>query len=307
MTSGSPRWGQADQPTRTRRFDARSPRPARARPRLRLPRLGRGGVRRSPRTVRSSAHAPERGAEPGGTPDRSKLVGSHGQRPWLHNVVTWDSSGPRRSSIPSGPVGSHHCLRSGPSTASSGVGACWTGGIGSGGLLRLRGGICRRWPAAVGNSTASISSRDWSSAAAPRSRSSTASRSMAAWSRPGLVARASRRSSWSSAWSSIGGSSACRATPSSTTIRSSRGLTSIPMWSGASAGCAWAWASSRCSCRRAAGLPGGDRELQRLLAGAGLGPVRARGPGWADRSIRSPCRGVAAAPRRSDRGGATAA
>src|SRR5512142_1921674 len=88
MTSGSPRWGQADQPTRTRRFDARSPRPAPARPRLRLPRLESGGVRRSPRTVRSSAHAPERGAEPGGTPDRSKLVGSHGQRPWLHNVVT---------------------------------------------------------------------------------------------------------------------------------------------------------------------------------------------------------------------------
>src|SRR5512135_1156543 len=134
--------------------------------------------------------------------------------------VTWDSSGPRRSSIPSGPMGSHHCLRSGPSTASSGVGACWTGGIGSGDLLRLRAGICRRWPAAVGNSTASISSRDWSFAAAPRSRSSTASRSMAAWSRPGLVGSASRRSSWSSAWSSIGGSSACRATPSSTRVQS---------------------------------------------------------------------------------------
>src|SRR5512143_2086640 len=95
MTSGSPRWGQADQPTRTRRFDARSPRPAPARPRLRLPRLESGGVRRSPRTVRSSAQAPERGAEPGGTPDRSKLVGSHGQRPWLHNVVTGTGTGPQ--------------------------------------------------------------------------------------------------------------------------------------------------------------------------------------------------------------------
>src|SRR5512142_3005267 len=31
--------------------------------------------------------SPTRGAEPGGTPDRLKLFGSHGQRPWLHEVV----------------------------------------------------------------------------------------------------------------------------------------------------------------------------------------------------------------------------
>jgi hypothetical protein len=31
---------------------------------------------------------PERGAEPGSTPDRSKPFGSHGHRPWLQEVVT---------------------------------------------------------------------------------------------------------------------------------------------------------------------------------------------------------------------------
>src|SRR5512142_822463 len=43
------------------------------------------GVSQYRRLIEAS---PTRGAEPGGTPDRSKLFGSHGQRPWLHDVVT---------------------------------------------------------------------------------------------------------------------------------------------------------------------------------------------------------------------------
>jgi hypothetical protein len=47
--------------------------------------------RRHLRALGSSARISDRGAEPKGTPDRSKLFGSHGQRPWLHDVV---SAGP---------------------------------------------------------------------------------------------------------------------------------------------------------------------------------------------------------------------
>jgi ion channel len=46
------------------------------------------GVSQYRRLIEAS---PTRGAEPGGTPDRSKLFGSHGQRPWLHEVVTADT------------------------------------------------------------------------------------------------------------------------------------------------------------------------------------------------------------------------
>src|SRR5512135_1228305 len=42
------------------------------------------GVSQYRRLIEAS---PTRGAEPGGTPDRSKLFGAHGQRPWLHDVV----------------------------------------------------------------------------------------------------------------------------------------------------------------------------------------------------------------------------
>src|SRR4051812_42923898 len=41
----------------------------------------------------SSLQTPYRGPSPDGTPDRSKLVGSHGQRPWLHEVVIGRESG----------------------------------------------------------------------------------------------------------------------------------------------------------------------------------------------------------------------
>ena len=51
-----------------------------------------GRPRRRPHGPARSAHAPaepgpDRGAKPGSTPDRSKLFESHGQRPWLQNVV----------------------------------------------------------------------------------------------------------------------------------------------------------------------------------------------------------------------------
>src|SRR4051812_31151841 len=45
----------------------------------------------------SSLERPDRGPNPESTPDGSRLFGSHGQRPWLHEVVTLD--GP--SGVPS--------------------------------------------------------------------------------------------------------------------------------------------------------------------------------------------------------------
>src|SRR4051794_16383441 len=86
MTSGRPRWGHADQPTLTRRSDTRSPWRASTRSRPRLQRLERGVFRESARTMGSSGHTAERGAKPRSTPDRSKLIGSHGQRPWLQEI-----------------------------------------------------------------------------------------------------------------------------------------------------------------------------------------------------------------------------
>src|SRR4051812_32093386 len=42
---------------------------------------------RPPKTICPSDHVPDRGAEPRGTPDRSKLFGSHGQRPGFHGMT----------------------------------------------------------------------------------------------------------------------------------------------------------------------------------------------------------------------------
>ena len=53
--------------------------------------------RRHLRALGSSARISDRGAEPKGTPDRSKLFGSHGQRPWLHDVVSRGEQGGGRA------------------------------------------------------------------------------------------------------------------------------------------------------------------------------------------------------------------
>src|SRR5262249_61089885 len=45
------------------------------------------GDHHPPWLMGSSLRTPDRGPSPEGPPDRSKLFGSHGQRPWLHEVV----------------------------------------------------------------------------------------------------------------------------------------------------------------------------------------------------------------------------
>ena len=98
-------------------------------------------------------------------------------------------------------------------------------GAGSAGRPRRRGWYLPDVAAAGRPSwTASTSSRAWSSRTAPRSRSSTASRCTAAWSAPGrrgapVTARPGRRG----VDRALACASACPATPSSTTTRSSTG------------------------------------------------------------------------------------
>src|SRR5262249_30750982 len=44
-------------------------------------------ARRRPPRTHSTKAVPARGTRGEGTPDRSKLFGSHGQRPWFHEVM----------------------------------------------------------------------------------------------------------------------------------------------------------------------------------------------------------------------------
>ena len=68
---------RAAEPSRSRRL----------RPGVRPSSLNGGSTRRYRRAGGSSDRVSDRGAKPGGTPDRSKLFGSHGQMPWLHDGV----------------------------------------------------------------------------------------------------------------------------------------------------------------------------------------------------------------------------
>ena len=121
-----------------------------------------------------------------------------------------------------------------------------------------------------------------------------------------MAARSPPRRS-SSPWSSTGGRSACRATPSSTTTRSSRGRTSPPTWSAGSGGCAWAWGWCRCSSRRASRA---SRRPSRATTAAGRprsgpGSRTSRWTGLQARSARyvaAPGRGPRRGSRRPRRG-----
>src|SRR5436305_15179660 len=85
---GWPLGGEEFSGPRPSRLVARPERPTPANPPA-SPRPPEDRRRRtSPESPRPGGSRSRGGAEPGGTPDRSKLFGSHGQRPWLHEVVT---------------------------------------------------------------------------------------------------------------------------------------------------------------------------------------------------------------------------
>jgi hypothetical protein len=90
VTSGSPGRGQGRQPSLIHTL--RPAPPQHSRPVCGRPERRQHGLPR--RAPDPADPVPDRGAKPESMPDRSKLFGSHGQRPCLHNVVM--ASGGRR-------------------------------------------------------------------------------------------------------------------------------------------------------------------------------------------------------------------